>query len=49
MAVSFFGDKAVMPNDEMLEPVLKEAGSLWPAALEHARQVCEPVSGEWKF
>lgn len=49
MPLSIFGDKAIMPNENMLTGVLADTKVLWDQIRNHAAAVCGNGSEQWKF
>jgi len=48
MAVSFFYNKAVVPDEKMVANALANAYPLWDALQNHVRENYPDISGEWK-
>jgi len=49
MALSIFGDKSIVPNEEMLAQTLAGSKELWGNIEKHVASICGSVSGQWKF
>ena len=49
MSLSAFGEKAVVPTDEMLAASLSETKSIWQGIRQHLESSYENISGEWKY
>jgi hypothetical protein len=51
MSLSIFGEKAIVPDDEMLASVLAGSKALWETAISHVEEACGggDLGGEWKF
>jgi len=49
MSLSAFGEKAIMPNEDMVVAVLGDGYSLWHEVKELVNAAYPPVSEEWKF
>ena len=49
MSLSIFGEKAVPPNNEMLEEALADSKTLWADIEHYAESICGGISGQWKF
>jgi hypothetical protein len=49
MATSIFGDKATIPNDEMIETVLADTNELWDKLKSHIIENYQDISQDWKF
>ena len=49
MSLSIFGEKALMPTDEMLAEALQQSQGAWTALQRHMAETYGPVSGEWKY
>ena len=49
MALSAFGDKGLMPNDEMVTEVLGESITFWQTIKTHFTANYKNTSEEWKF
>lgn len=49
MSSSVFGEKAAVPNEEMLADVLRDSGRLWDDLKKHMMSAYEDVVLEWKF
>ena len=49
MALSAFGEKAFMPDDEMLAVALLERKAIWDNIIEHIENTYSNISTEWKF
>ncbi len=49
MSLSAFGEKAIMPNEDMIAAVLGDGYSLWREVMERINAAHPPVSEEWKF
>jgi len=48
MAVSFFDNKAVVPDDNMVVDALADAFSLWDEMQNHVREIYPDIKNEWK-
>jgi hypothetical protein len=48
MSLSIFGEKAFVPNEEMLAGTLAGSRALWGGMIQHVAEVCGSSSGEWK-
>ena len=48
MAVSVFGDKAIMPDDGMVSAALGAASSIWDELRSRMQDSYPNVTGEWK-
>ena len=49
MAVSFFDNKAIVPDDNMVAMALGESYSLWVDIQSHVKESYPNIFGEWKF
>jgi len=49
MALSIFGEKAVIPNDELLTEALLDRKAIWDSITEHIENTYSKVNSEWKF
>jgi hypothetical protein len=49
MSLSVFGEKALVPNDDLLAEVLDSSKVLWDRIAGSIRDTCSEVSSEWKF
>lgn len=49
MATSIFDEKAIMPNDNMLELVLADKKALWDKLKSHALDNYKDVDQSWKY
>ena len=48
MAASIFADKAIIPNESMVEAAVADTYLLWKELLSHMRANYPDISGEWK-
>ena len=49
MAVSFFDNKAIVPDESMVAMALGESYSLWVDIQSHVKENYPNIFGEWKF
>ena len=49
MSLSIFGDKKILPNDEMLGEALSELKNHWDSIKKHIENTYDKISGEWKY
>ena len=49
MSLSVFGEKALVPNDEMLGAELCGCKAFWDDIVDYITGAYESVSGEWKY
>jgi len=49
MSISFFDDKAIMPNEGMVSDILSDAYDLWVKLRNHIDCNYPDISEEWKF
>jgi len=49
MSLSAFGEKATMPNEEMLAGALAGGKALWDKIQSDVEAVCGNTSAEWKY
>lgn len=49
MSLSVFGEKAMMPNDEMVGQVCLDSKRLWDGIKNHIAATCENGKEEWKY
>ncbi|MCL2810310.1 MAG: DUF3788 domain-containing protein [Clostridia bacterium] len=48
MAVSFFDDKSIMPQDDMVADALGNTHALWDEIKGHVQNTYPAITGEWK-
>jgi len=49
MATSIFDDKAIIPNDSMVEMAIADAKPLWDTLKSHVAENYQGISSEWKM
>jgi len=49
MSMSVFGEKTVIPSEEMLAGALADSMVMWEETRAHVAAICGDESGEWKF
>jgi len=49
MATSIFDDKAIIPDDEMVDTVIANTNGLWNKLKSHVLESCQGINQEWKF
>jgi len=49
MATSIFDDKAVVPNDSMVDDVIADNRPLWEKLKSHVKENYQDISQEWKM
>jgi len=49
MATSIFDDKAVIPNDNMVDAAIADAKPLWEKLKSHVAENYQGISSEWKM
>ena len=48
MALSIFGEKAIMPSAELLSEELQESKTKWQYIENYVKETYKDISGEWK-